>query len=418
MALTLWLTIVNYVAWYIFVFIAITWMIVLFINRDEFSSGGRNKKIKKFSTVSVIVPAYNEEKNIKSIIKSILRVNYPKNLLEVIVINDASTDRTKEIVQGIEGVKLLNNDKNRGKAYSLNRALKFAKGELVACVDADSVVEKNILMKMVGHFEDSEVASVTPALKVLRPKNFMERVQSAEYLLNIFLRKSLEMIDSIHVTPGVFSIYRKSVLQELGGFDEKNLTEDMEIALRIHDAGYKIENRLDAFSYTICPPTLRSLFKQRLRWYRGAVQNTMKYKHMIFNHKYGNLGMFLLPFNFISILAVITILLILIWNVLDTVKNFVWQLYLIDWDFLVFLNNFEINWEVFFLNTFTTSFVFMVMGLILGGYLLLKSFHVTREKFSFNKLGYFTYLIAYPLLMMSFWLTAMTFEILRIERKW
>lgn len=417
MALAFWLTIVNYVAWYIFVFIAITWMIVLFINRGEFSNV-RRKRIKKFPSISVLIPAYNEGKNIKRVVKSVLRVNYPKDLLEVIVINDASIDRTSEIVEGMEGVKLLNNHKNRGKAYSLNRAIKVARGELIACVDADSVVEKNILMKMVGHFEDPKVASVTPALKVLRPKNFIERIQSAEYLLNIFLRKSLEMIDSIHVTPGVFSIYRKSVLQELRGFDEKNLTEDMEIALRIHDAGYKIENSLNAFSYTICPSGLRSLFKQRLRWYRGALQNTVKYKYMIFNHKYGNLGMFLLPFNFISILAVITIFLILIWNVLDTVKNFVWQLYLIDWDFLVFLNNFEVNWEVFFLNTFTTSFVFMAMGLILGGYLLLKSFHVTREKFSFNKLGYFTYLIAYPIIMMSFWLTAMAFEILRIERKW
>jgi len=417
MSVAFWTTIVNYAAWYIFVFIAVTWLIVLFINRDEFSRVKR-KRIVRFPSISVLIPAYNEGKNIKRIVKSVLRLNYPKELMEVIVINDASTDRTGEIAEGMEGVKVINNAKNRGKAYSLNRALKVSKGELVACVDADSVVERNILMKMVGHFEDQNVASVTPALKVLRPKNFIERIQSAEYLLNIFLRKSLEMIDSIHVTPGVFSVYRKNVLKDVGGFDENNLTEDMEIALRIHEAGYKIENCLDAFSYTICPPSLRSLFKQRLRWYRGALQNTVKYKHMIFNHKYGNLGMFLLPFNFISIFAVITIFLILIWNVLDSVRTFIWQLYLIDWNVLVFLKNFEINWEVFFLNTFNTPFVFMLMGLILGGYLLMKSFHVTREKFSFNKLGYFTYLIVYPIIMMSFWLTAMAFEILRIERKW
>ncbi|NIO22659.1 MAG: glycosyltransferase [Candidatus Aenigmarchaeota archaeon] len=417
MSVAFWTTTVNYLAWYIFVFIAVTWLIVLFINRDEFSAS-RRKRVKRFPSVSILIPAYNEGKNIERIVRSILRVNYPKDLLEVIVINDASTDRTREIVEGMEGVVLINNARNRGKAHSLNRALKIAKGELVACVDADSVVEKNILMKMVGHFENPKVASVTPALKVLKPKNFIERIQSAEYLLNIFLRKSLEMIDSIHVTPGVFSIYRKSVLGELGGFDENNLTEDMEIALRIHDAGYRIENRLDAFSYTICPPGLRSLFKQRLRWYRGALQNTVKYKHMIFNPKYGNLGMFLLPFNFISILAVITIFMILLWNFFDAVRTFIWQLYLIDWDLLVFLRNFEINWEVLLLNTFTTSFILMVMGLVLGGYLLLKSFSVTKEKFSFNKLGYFTYLIVYPIIMMSFWLTAMAFEIFRIERKW
>lgn len=412
-----WTMVVNYAAWYIFVFIAVMWMLVLLTNRDKFSNMG-NKKIKKLPKVSVLIPAHNEEKNIGMVLKSILNLKYPKDLLEVIVINDASTDKTAEIVRQIKGIILINNKKNVGKAHSLNRALKVATGELIACIDADSTVESEILMKMIGHFEDPKVASVTPALKVMKPRNFLEKIQATEYLLNIFLRKSLDVIDSIHVTPGVFSVYRKNVLQEVGGFDEDNLTEDMEIALRLHDAGYKITNRMDAVSYTICPSNLRALFKQRLRWYRGALQNTAKYKHMIFRRRYGNLGMFLLPFNFISIMAVITIFLIMIWNFIDSMTKLIWQLYLIDWNFYVFLSNFELNVENIILNTITTPFVFMLTGLIIGGYLLLKSFRMTEEKFRFNKLGYFTYLIAYPLIMMAFWLTAMVFEILRIKRKW
>lgn len=412
-----WTMIINYAAWYIFVFIAVMWMLVLLTNRHRFSNTG-NKKIKKLPEVSVLIPAHNEEKNIEMALKSILCLNYPRNLLEVIVINDASTDRTAELVRKMRGVVLINNKKNMGKAHSLNRALKIAKGKLIACIDADSTVESDILMKMVGYFEDPKIASVTPALKVMKPRNFLERIQATEYLLNIFLRKSLDVIDSIHVTPGVFSVYRKNVLQEVGGFDEDNLTEDMEIALRIHDAGYRITNRLDAFSYTICPSNLRALFKQRLRWYRGALQNTAKYKHMIFRRRYGNLGVFLLPFNFISIMAVITIFLIMMWNFIDSATKLIWQLYLIDWNFYVFLNTFEFNVDTLILNTITTPFVFMLTGLIIGGYLLLKSFSMTDEKFRLNKLGYFTYLIAYPLIMMFFWLTAMVFEIFRVKRKW
>ncbi len=417
MSVEFWSMAVNYAAWYVFVFIAVMWMLVLFTNGDRFSER-REKRPKRLPSVSVLIPAHNEEKNIAMTLKSVLALDYPKSLLEVMVIDDASTDRTKEVVRSFDGVKLLRNKRNMGKAHSLNRAIKLARGEIIACIDADSTVDGKILIKMVGYFEEPEVASVTPALKVLKPRKFLEKIQATEYLLNIFLRKSLDIIDSIHVTPGVFSVYRKSVLVEVGGFDEKNLTEDMEIALRLHDAGYKIKNRLDAVSYTICPSSLRSLFKQRLRWYRGALQNTAKYRHMLFRPKYGNLGMFLLPFNFISILAVITLFMFLFWNVVDTSWKLLRQLYLIDWNFLVFLKSLEIDLQTLFINTITTPMIFMFMGLLLGGYLLLKSFSITHEKFRLNKLGYFTYLVIYPVIMMSFWFTAMVFEILRIKRKW
>jgi biofilm PGA synthesis N-glycosyltransferase PgaC len=415
-----WMVLVNYVAWYIFIFIAVTWMFVLLSNRDRFAE---KKRVcpKILPGVSVLIPAYNEGDSLRKTVNSLLEMDYPKNKLELIVIDDTSTDDTGGIARRLEKegkIRLLTNRKNSGKAYSLNRALKISRHEIIACIDADSTVEPDILKKLVSAMDDDKIASVTPALKVLKPRNILEKIQHAEYLLNIFLRKSLSFIDSIHVTPGVFSIYRKSVLEEVGGFDEKNLTEDMEIALSIQNAGYRIENRLDAISYTICPSSLKDLFKQRLRWYRGALQNTVKYRHMIFRRKYGNLGIFLLPFNFISIIAVITIFIIMGWNLLSDVTRGIWHLYLIDWNFLVFLQEMKLDTQALVLNTLNTSFVLMVLGTIIGGYLLLKSFRVSDEKFSLNKLGYFTYLFIYPFLMMLFWLTAMAFEILRIRRKW
>jgi hypothetical protein len=139
---------------------------------------------------------------------------------------------------------------------------------------------------------------------------------------------------------------------------------------------------------------------------------------MIFRRSYGNLGMFLLPFNFISIMAVITIVMLLFWNVIDTASKFVWQLSLIDWNLLAFFKTLEFDPQSLLLNTITTPFVFMLLGLLLGGYLLVKSFRITGEKVGLNKLGYVTYLVIYPLMMMSFWFTALAFELLRIKRKW
>jgi cellulose synthase/poly-beta-1,6-N-acetylglucosamine synthase-like glycosyltransferase len=416
-----WMVLVNYVAWYVFVFIAVTWMIVLFSNRGRFAEKSVNMP-KTLPGVSVLIPAYNEGDSIRKTVNSVLAMDYPKNRLEVIVIDDASGDETGRIAHELEAegrIKVIVNPKNRGKAYSLNRALKVAKYDIIACIDADSTVEPDILRKMIPPLlENGKVASVTPALKVLKPENLLEKIQHAEYILNIFLRKSLSVIDSIHVTPGVFSIYRKSVLEEIGGFDEKNLTEDMEIALSIQNAGYRIENRLDAISYTICPSKLRNLFDQRIRWYRGALQNTVKYRHMIFRKRYGNLGMFLLPFNFISILAVIIIFTIILWNFADNLLRGIWQMTLIDWNFMVLIDGFILDPKAMIFNMLTTSFVLMALGTVIGGYILLKSFRVSDERFSLNKLGYFTYLFIYPFFMMFFWMTAMVFELLRIRRKW
>ena len=411
------LILINYTAWYIFIFIAVAWLLVLFTNRYEFSNK-EQKRPKRLPTVSVLIPAYNEEHTIEKAISSVLNLEYPKRKIEVIVINDASTDKTENLARKFKGVKIISNRINRGKAYSLNKALKIAKGEVIACIDADSTVKKDALMRMIKYLEDPKVAAVTPALKVSKPKNFIEKIQSAEYLLNIFLRKCLSIIDSVHVTPGVFSIYRKSVLREVGGFDEKSLTEDMEIALRIHDAGYKIENELGALSYTLCPSTFRSLFKQRLRWYRGAVQNTIKYKHMLFNPKYGNLGIFLLPMNFISVIAAMAVFFTLIWNTANTLAKLIWHLSLIDWNITVFLNNFNFDLNYLTLNIISTSSMLMLVSIGIGCGILYKSFSMMRESVNANKPGYILYLLFYPFIMMFIWTVALIYEVLGFERKW
>ncbi len=398
MALPAYLVAVNYAAWFVFMFISVVWILVMLQNR------GRSPKLRRFKRlpkVSVLIPAYNEEKTIRQTIESIISMEYPPSLLDVIVINDCSTDRTAEIARGFarQGkITLLSNRRNMGKARSLNRALGICKGEFIACVDADSIVEKDIIRKLLPYFYSRSVAAVTPALKVWKKENCLEKVQHAEYILNVFLRKMLSFLDAIHVTPGVFSIYRSSVLKEVGGFDEENLTEDMEIALRIHEAGYSIESNLDAVSYTMCPRRWHDLYRQRLRWYRGSIENMGKYRRMFFNTFYGNLGMFLLPMNAIGVTAILAILFSVVYSNLNEAANFVWRLSLINFDFFTLVGKLDL--QLMLEQILSTPFIFGCVGMGLGAYLLWVSFRSVGTSVRSNTSGYFLYLTLFPFLMM------------------
>ena len=410
-----WLEAVNYFAWFIFVFIAVVWILVLMQNRGGYTKVAR--KLGRLPSVSVLIPAYNEEATLGKTIRSVLSIDYPKKLLEIIVINDCSTDRTGDIAGGFGSkVKVLDNKENRGKAYSLNSGIRVAKGELVACLDADSVVERGIIRKMIGYFADANVGAVTPALNVYRTRNLLEKIQHVEYLLNVFLRKTLAMMDAVHVTPGVFTIYRKSILREVGGFDVGNLTEDMEIALKLHKAGYSIENNMEARSYTYCPDKWGSLFRQRIRWYRGAIHNSVKYRGMFFNPKYGNLGVFLLPFNFISVFAIIAIFALMAWNYSASMASLLWKLYLVNFDLLPFMAN--VNWGFLLANMLSTNLLFAMFGFVLGFYVLYISFRVNNVGMRKRKLQYFIYLAIFPFALMAFWFLALVHEALRVKKKW
>ena len=125
-----------------------------------------------------------------------------------------------------------------------------------------------------------------------------------EFLLGVYLRKVFAFLGSIHVTPGCGTIYRKSFFDETGPYQEGNLTEDIEVAFRIQTLDGIIENSIDAEVFTLGVRKFKPLLNQRLRWYKGFIDNTVMYKR-IFGAKYGNLGMFILPCSFVSVLIAI-----------------------------------------------------------------------------------------------------------------
>lgn len=262
---------------------------------------------KKLPMITVLIPAFNEEATIAKTIESVLDSGYPKNKLEVIVIDDGSNDGTLNIAKGFvkHGVKVIHKE-NSGKAASLNLGISKAKGEFIATLDGDSFLKRGCFQSMLGYFARKEVAAVTSVMKAASPKNALERMQGVEYIVTVFSRKILSFLNSINVTPGPLSIFRKSVFDHVGGYDERNILEDQEMAMRIQSYDYKIESSVGAVVYTQVPSNLPSLVTQRVRWHRGGIRNILKHYYLV-SPRYGDFGVFVMPVAILSILLVFAV---------------------------------------------------------------------------------------------------------------
>ncbi|MBS3098316.1 glycosyltransferase [Candidatus Woesearchaeota archaeon] len=381
------LTILLWATYILSLYFTIFWFIV-FIEQKGFFKKEKRKKIKlaKSPFVSILIPAYNEEEVIQSTIKSVLNLNYPKNRLEVIVINDGSTDKTQHKVQALikedRGKKIiLLNQKNQGKAKSLNNALKIAKGEFFACLDADSYVEKDTLTKMLVLYEkenDPDLTIVTPAMKVKKPKNLIQKLQRVEYILTLFVSRLMSRLDCIYVAPGPFSLYRKKTIIDMGGFEVGNLTEDQEIAYRAQKHQYKIKQCYNAYVYTIAPKTAKELYKQRDRWFKGGLINALKYRKLLWNRDYGDFGMMQMTINllmfFLSMSAITLFSYYIIIPLFKNLKN----LYLVRFDIIPYIKDMSFNFNI--LNFDFGKLVILFLLFIITFILFYLSHKNAREK--------------------------------------
>jgi len=250
--------------------------------------------------VSMIVPCYNAEKVIGGTIESLLNLDYPKEMIEIIVVDDKSTDNTVKIVKKYtkkyKNVRLIVNKVNSGGAAEpRNIGIRAAKYDYVGFTDDDSEPEKDALLKMIGFLqEDKKVGGVTCAVMAKKPRTFMQKLQAIEYTIIAWNRKLLDLVDAVYVTPGPFALYRKKVLLDIGLFDKKHLTEDIEIVWRMLSKGYKARMCLDAKVYSETPVKFSKWWKQRIRWNIGGTQCLLQYKNLIFRR--GMLGAFIIPF--------------------------------------------------------------------------------------------------------------------------
>ena len=396
---------VLFSTYFILLFLSIFWLLVLFMEKDK-----KNKK-KECGTpfFSVIVPAYNEENSIQETLASLITLDYPDNKIEIVVVNDGSTDKTKEYVESFinkhsqKKIVLLNQE-NKGKARAMNRGLEIIKGEFFACLDADSFVHSNALQEMLPLFENEKIAAVCPLLKVKKPENVLQKVQWSEYIINMFYKLLNAKLDCIHVTPGPFSVYKTKIIKDLGGYDEKTITEDLEIAIRLQKHHYKIVQTFDAVVETVAPKTWKSLFWQRVRWYRGSVDNSINYRKMMFNKKYGDFGFMRMPTIILSGIIAIVLMTTLVRELLIQLSQWFFSLKAINFDIFTLIKNLEFNFNFLSL----PFFKLFIAGTLLAisFFVMIYSFRLVKEKITnYGKtwVSLITYLLIYSFFLTIVW---------------
>ncbi len=311
------------------------------------------KKIFKFQNykpISVIVPAYNEENTIVESIKSLLQLEYPE--YQLIVVNDGSTDGTlekifnhfsirqvafsplykldsmpvKSIYMSPRYQSLVVVDKaNGGKADAINAGINISKNPLITVIDADSILERDCLLKIVRPFMENEnIIAVGGTIRVANgcdiiqgnivkigiAHSWLARFQTVEYLRAfLFGRNGFDVLNSVMIISGAFSCFSRDALIKVGGYRRGSIGEDMEIIVRMHEV-FRIENPEtkitfipDPVCWTEAPERLKILRSQRIRWQKGTIESLRLHMKILFNAKFGALGLIAFPYYVIFEMA-------------------------------------------------------------------------------------------------------------------
>jgi len=398
---------------YIITFFGLFTAIFFFITLLENHKDIKSPKATRFPKITIAVPAYNEEATVAGTLKSLLALNYPKNKLEIYVINDGSSDNTLKEAKKFEkyGIKVIDKP-NSGKADSLNQVIKQCSGEFFGALDADSFAHPDSVKKLVAHFSNPNIMAVTPSMMVFEPKNWLQKIQYIEYLMGVYLRKIFAFLGSIHVTPGPLSLYRVSFFKKYGGYALNNRTEDIEMALRIQKKGYQIENAIDAYVFTVSPNKFAILTSQRERWYSGFLQNVLAYKSL-FSHKHGNLGLFILPASFLSIILVILAAIYTLWKLgVNSWRNYT-HLRAVNFEFW---RMFDFKFDLFYWNVSTITFL-SIITLIMGIFIICLAKHLAKRKESIAW-SYVLFMIFYWILFAYWWVISIWACIRKKKIKW
>lgn len=391
---------------YVCAFFAIYMQVFLFVTFfQKRRSLNINKNISYLDndlpSITFMVPCWNEEKTLDNTVLSLREIDYPKDKFFMILVNDGSKDKTWEIMQKYKDdpqIKILTQE-NAGKHSALNNALSYANTELVASIDADTVIKKDALKKAVVYFlENKELSSLGCSVFIKTPKSFVQKAQSVEYQMFSFSKRMLGFLGGVLVAPGAFSIFKRETLSKIGGWTDGNGLEDLELTYRLQTNNYKVEHCHTAVAYTAGPQTLRKLFKQRLRWAYGFLRSTYDYRHVIFNRKYGNFGFYTIPTSLLSYIIILSIFFISWYRIFNFLYEKIIMYNLIGWNAL-FRTEFSSEW--FFINTkaivFITiiSFAFIILNVFLG-----RKISNIRDR----KYGHMVYFFLIYSIVLPFWI--------------
>lgn len=320
--------------------------ILRYKRKIEFADLERIFRLKNYKPISVIVPAFNEGNNIVENVKSLLQLIYPQ--FQLVVVNDGSKDDTlqklienfslKQISfpdlykiksQPIRAVYkskeisnlIVVNKVNGGKADAINAGINVAKYPLITVIDADSILERDCLLKIAQPFiENENVVAVGGTIRIANgcevkkghiinvglSQNWLARFQVVEYLRAfLFGRTGFDAINGILIISGAFSCFKRDAVVEIGGYRQGSIGEDMEIVMRLHkyfrlkNPDTKVTFIPDPICWTEAPESLKILMRQRTRWQKGTIECLLLHKDLLFNHNYGLMGLVAVPYYLI-----------------------------------------------------------------------------------------------------------------------
>jgi cellulose synthase/poly-beta-1,6-N-acetylglucosamine synthase-like glycosyltransferase len=380
------MTSVSEFIFYILIFLSVYGQVFYFItfleNRKRIITREGGIKLAFYPSVTITMPCWNEENTIERSVNSLLDLNYPKDKLTIFLIDDGSTDNTWDVINKFtkySNIKVFHKE-NGGKYTALNLGLENSENDFFGCLDADSFADKESLVRIMSYFEkDPETMAVAPSVIVSNPKNIVQNAQKAEYHMGVFLKKMLGFLGAINVTPGPLTVFRKKVFDDLGYYRHGHNTEDMEIAFRMQKNHYKIDHCNDAYVYTNTPGTIKKLYKQRLRWIYGFINNAIDYKSVILRKKYGNFATFTLPLAIISAASVSYLLGKIVYNLGNFFYSKIVQFETIGFSFKA--KNFI--FDPFFINV--QSFVFLsLLVYLLVIFAIIWGRKMSKEKNAFS----------------------------------
>ena len=353
---------IYYILLFFTIYFQVFFLVTFLENRRKIVIRRGETRLLKYGEVTVLVPCWNEERTLFKTVKSILNLRYPQDKIKIFLIDDGSTDGTWGIMQKFkkhQNVRIFRKE-NGGKHTALNLGLAQVETEYVACLDADSIVHPEALSRLMSYFEkDKQVMAVTPSIIIGEPKNIVQYAQRAEYNMAIYTKKMLSFLGAIFATPGPFTIFRKKVFDDLGPYRHGHNSEDMELACRMQENHYKIEKCNDAYVSTSAPVSIRKLFRQRVRWQYGFINNTIDYKKILFDKKYGNFSWFSLPAGIFSMFAVSFLFGKLLYKIGDFVHEFAIRLKTVGFNFTG-----GINLDPFFINTKPSSILLLLLPVL------------------------------------------------------
>ncbi len=357
-----WVQVFLYVIVFVSLYTQIFFLYSFFVSRKRFKQDSLVAvRPEELPTITLVVPCWNEEKTVDATFVSLDAVEYPQDKLFVIAVDDGSTDATWKELQKYADRKntILLQKENGGKHTALNLTLDYVTTDLVCSLDADTRLDSKSITAIAAMFvKNKNVSAVGGSVLIHNPATFAQKAQSIEYQMFAFTKKVLGMLGGVLVVPGAFSVFKIDALRAVGGYQKAHNLEDLELTYRLQIAGYEVDHCHNALVYTTGPASVSALFRQRLRWGYGFLQNTRDYKKIIFNPKMGAFGMFTVPTSVFAYFVILSVFFVSWYKIFDGLIHYLSTLQLVgfnpSWQAFV-------SFDWFFINTQALSFLSIVI---------------------------------------------------------